>query len=62
MSAAQTMTTFAEARFRARFVERARRNGVKESALRGHLRRAENYMMAFPGNRLGERSHRYVTC
>jgi hypothetical protein len=61
MSAAQTMTTFAEARFRARFVERARR-GVQESALRWHVRRTEDSMKAFPGNRLGEHIHRYVTC
>ena len=44
MTAAQTMTTFAEGGFWARFVKRARRNGVKENALRWHMRLGENYV------------------
>lgn len=43
------------------FVERARSNGVKESALRWYVHRAEDYMKAFPDMRLYEHTRADVT-
>ena len=51
----------AEERFWARFVDRARTNGVKEAALRWHVRRAEAYLKAFPGKRLSQHTREDVT-
>jgi hypothetical protein len=51
----------AEERFWERFLDRARTNGVKEAALRWHVRRAEAYLKAFPGKRLGQHTREDVT-
>ncbi len=61
MSSAQTTAASAEARFWERFVERLRRSGVKEHALRWHVRRAEEYLKAFPDKRLREHTRSDVT-
>ena len=50
-----------EERFGARFVDRARTNGVKQAALRWHVRRAEAYLKAFTGKRLGQHTREDVT-
>jgi hypothetical protein len=44
----------AKERFWERFMERARTNGVKEMAIRWHVRRAETYLKAFPSQRLAQ--------
>ena len=44
----------AKERFWERFMERARTNGVKEMAIRWHVRRAETYLKAFPSKRLAQ--------
>ena len=51
----------AEERFWRRFVDRVRTNGVKEAALRWHVRRAEAYLTAFSGKRLGWHTREDVT-
>jgi integron integrase len=61
MSVTQTTTTPAEQRFWDRFIDRARKNGVKESAIRWHVRRAEDYLKAFPDKRLGEHTRADIT-
>jgi integron integrase len=43
-------------RFWDRFIDRARKSGVKEPAIRWHVRRAEQYLKAFAGRRLAEHS------
>jgi len=60
MSNERTTADRAVARFWDRFVERARKNGVKEPALRWHVRRAEAYLKAFPGKRLAEHTREDV--
>ncbi len=47
-------------RFWDRFVDRARKNGVKESALRWHVHRAGAYLKAFPDRRLSQHSRQDV--
>jgi hypothetical protein len=48
----QTTQNAAKERFWERFIERTRNNGVKESAIRCHIRRAEAYLEIFPNKRL----------
>jgi hypothetical protein len=48
-------------RFWDRFIDRARKSGVKEPAIRWHVRRAEQYTKAFAGKRLAEHSVQDVT-
>jgi vacuolar-type H+-ATPase subunit H len=48
-------------RFWDRFVERARKNGVKVTAVRWHVLRAEQYLKAFPDKRLSVHSAEDVT-
>ncbi len=40
-------------RFWDKFVDLARKNGVKETAMHWHVRHAEAYLKAFPDKRLG---------
>ena len=54
-------TTDAMDRFWERFIERARTKGVKENAIRWHVRRAEAYFKAVSGKRLAEHSVADVT-
>jgi len=61
MSGTQTTSKSAESRFWERFLDRARKNGVKDSALRWHVLRAEQYLKAFPDKRLAEHSAEDVT-
>ena len=51
----------AESRCWARLTARARQAGVKEGALRWHVRRAEDDRKAFPGKRLGAHTHEDVS-
>lgn len=48
----QTTENAAKERFWDQFTARARQSGVKENALRWHVRRAEAYLTAFPDKRL----------
>jgi integron integrase len=56
MSAPQTISKIAIERFWDRFVDRARKKGVKEPALRWHVLRAEEYLKMFPDKRLSDHS------
>jgi len=61
MSGTHTTSKSAVSRFWSRFLDRARKNGVKDSALRWHVLRAEQYLKAFPDKRLAEHSAEDVT-
>ena len=61
MAQSPTTPPTAVDRFWDRFVVRARKKGVKEPAIRWHLRRAEEYLKAFAGKRLAEHSAQDVT-
>jgi hypothetical protein len=56
-----TTTPSAVDRFWDRFVDRARKNGVKEPAIRWHVRRAEQHLKGFAGKTLAEHSVQDVT-
>ena len=47
-------------RFWDKFSDRARKIGVKKTALRWHVRHAEAYLKAFPGKRLGQHTREDV--
>ena len=49
------------ARFWDKFSDRARKNGVKDTAVRWHVRHAEVYLKAFPDKRLGQHTREDVT-
>ncbi|WPL16844.1 Tyrosine recombinase XerC [Thiorhodovibrio winogradskyi] len=51
----------AEDRFWERFIDLARTNGIKETAIRWHVHRAERYLKAFPGKRLAQHTVDDVT-
>jgi hypothetical protein len=57
----QATTEAAKKRFWNRFIEQARENGVKETAIQWHVRRAEAYLKAFPDKRLSQHTHEDVT-
>jgi integron integrase len=61
MSSDQATPTAAKERFWERFIERARKTGVKETAIRWHVRRAEAYLNAFPEKRLSQHTREDVT-
>jgi len=61
MPAPTTAQPSAADRFWDRFVERARKNGVTDRAMRWYVRHAERYLKAFPGKRLAEHDRRDVT-
>ena len=50
----------AKERFWDHFIARARQSGVKENALRWHVRRAEAYLAAFPDKRLKQHTREDV--
>jgi hypothetical protein len=54
MSAPRTTSNIAIERFWDRFVDHAKKIGVKETALRWHVLRAEEYLKAFPDKRLSD--------
>ena len=54
MTESPTTPPTAVDRFWDRFIDRAKKRGVKEPAIRWHVRRAEQYLKAFSGKRLAE--------
>ena len=61
MSETRTTSKSAVDRFWDQFVERAKKSGVKEAAMRWHILRAEQYLKAFSDKRLAEHSTEDVT-
>ena len=61
MTESPTTPPTAVDRFWDRFIDRARKKGVKEPAIRWHVRRAEQYLKSFAGKRLAEHSVQDVT-
>jgi len=61
MSSPRTTANGAVERFWDRFVDRIRKTGVKEPAVRWYVRRAEDYLKAFPGKRLADHTSEDVT-
>jgi hypothetical protein len=57
----QTTRTTSVDRFRERFIDLARRNGVKDTAVRWYVRHAERYLKALSGKRLAEHRRKDVT-
>ena len=56
----QTTENAAKERFWDQFIARAHQSGVKENALRWHVRRAEAYLAAFPDKRLKQHTREDV--
>jgi hypothetical protein len=61
MGDVQTTRTTSVDRFWERFIDLARKNGVKDTAVRWHVRHAERYLKALSGKRLAEHTREDVT-
>jgi integrase len=61
MGDVQTTRTTSVDRFWERFIDLARKNGVKDTAVRWYVRHAERYLEALSGKRLAEHTREDVT-
>jgi hypothetical protein len=60
MGGVQTTRTTSVDRFRERFIDLERKNGVKDTAVRWYVRHAERYLKALCGKRLAEHTREDV--